>query len=85
MTQTQTPDHIFALLKAALVELFEIDAFKVRPAALLREDLDLDSIDAVDLMLKLKALTGKSLSPETFKQVKTVQDVVTALHAALQK
>ena len=85
MPQTQTPDQIFAHLKAALVELFEIDAVKVRPAALLREDLDLDSIDAVDLMLKLKALTGKSLSPETFKQVKTVQDVVTALQAALQK
>ncbi len=47
------------------------------------EDLDLDSIDAVDLAVKFKDLTGKRLSPETFKSVRTVQDVVDALAGLL--
>jgi acyl carrier protein len=42
----------------------------------LYEDLDLDSIDAVDLVVKLRAITGKKIDPEAFKKVRTVEDVV---------
>ena len=42
----------------------------------LYEELDLDSIDAVDLMVKLRELTGKKMEPEAFKLVRTVRDVV---------
>jgi acyl carrier protein len=42
-------------------------------------DLDIDSIDAVDIAVKLKQLTGKRLQPEIFKSVRTVRDVVNAL------
>ena len=48
-------------------------------------DLDIDSIDAVDLAVKLKQLTGKRLEPEVFKTVRTVQDVVDALTGLLAK
>ena len=37
--------------------------------------LDLDSIDAVDMMIKLQELTGCKVSPEDFKGVRTVGDV----------
>lgn len=40
------------------------------------QDLDLDSIDAVDLVVKLREITGKKIEPDAFKQVRTVQDVV---------
>ena len=41
---------IFDKLKAALIEDFEMDEAKVTPEARLYEDLELDSIDAVDLI-----------------------------------
>ena len=41
-------DEIFEILKKALVELFEIDEGKVVPEAKIYEDLQIDSIDAID-------------------------------------
>jgi acyl carrier protein len=59
--------------------MFELDKAKITPAANLYSDLDIDSIDAVDLAVKFKELTGKRLQPEVFKTIRTVQDVVNAL------
>ncbi|HET7650383.1 MAG TPA: acyl carrier protein [Gammaproteobacteria bacterium] len=70
----QTQD-IFQTLKDTLVEQFELDPAKITPDARLYEDLDLDSIDAVDMVIKLQELTGTKVSPEEFKEVRTVGDV----------
>lgn len=75
----QTRDEIFTELKSLLVKLFEIRPDQVVPEAHLYKDLDIDSIDAVDLMMHLKELTGKKIQPEQFKHVRTVQDVVDAV------
>lgn len=69
------PQDIFPTLKATLVEQFEIDPDAITPEARLNEDLDLDSIDAVDMIIKVQELTGCKVSPEDFKQVRTVGDV----------
>lgn len=69
------------MLVDMLHEMFELDKSKITPDANLYSDLDIDSIDAVDLAVKLKELTGKRLQPEVFKSVRTVQDVVNALAA----
>ena len=45
----------------------------------LASDLDVDSIDAIDLVVKIKELTGKQVNPEDFKNVRTVQDVVVVI------
>ncbi|ESH93685.1 acyl carrier protein [Cupriavidus gilardii] len=74
-----THEEIFARVAAVLEETFEIDAERIRPDARLYEDLDIDSIDAVDLLVKLKPMLNKPLKPEQFKSVRTVQDVVAAL------
>jgi acyl carrier protein len=76
-----TRDEIFARLRDALVELFELDPKSIVPQASLMSDLDLDSIDAIDLMLKLKEITGKKIQPEAFRHVRTVQDIVDAVDA----
>lgn len=76
-----TKDDIFKRIQAILVETFDIDAERIAPDAKLRDDLDIDSIDAVDLMVQLKPLVGQRLQPEAFKMVRTVGDVVDALHA----
>jgi acyl carrier protein len=78
-TAMQTPDQIFAQLKDLLVKLFEIKPEQVVPQAHLFNDLDIDSIDAIDLMMHLKELTGKKIQPEAFKHVRTVQDIVDAV------
>ena len=70
---------IFSTLQGLFEELFEIEPQKVTPDARLYEDLDIDSIEAVDLVVRLKEITGKSVEPEQFKSVRTVQDIVDAV------
>ena len=62
-----------------LAEMFELDKATLSAESNLYEDLDIDSIDAVDLAVKLKQLTGKRLQPEVFKTIRTIGDVVDAL------
>ncbi len=80
---TKTREEVFAHLCQTLVELFEIEPDKIRPEANLYTDLDIDSIDAVDLVLKLKEFTGQKILPQQFKHVRTVNDVVDAVMAIL--
>ena len=76
----QSREEIFATLQAALVELFELDAERVTLEANLYEDLEIDSIDAVDLIDHIKRQTGKKIAAEQFKAVRTVGDVVEAVY-----
>lgn len=62
-----------------LAEMFELDQAQLTADSNLYSDLDIDSIDAVDLAVKLKQLTGKRLQPEVFKTIRTIGDVVDAL------
>ncbi|MFM4808044.1 acyl carrier protein [Aeromonas hydrophila] len=78
-----TRDDIFAQIKAALVELFEVDEEAITPEARLYQDLELDSIDAIDLVVHLQKLTGKKIKPEEFKSVRSVNDVVDAVEHLL--
>ncbi|USD38999.1 MULTISPECIES: acyl carrier protein [Ferrimonas] len=72
-------EELFAELSAILVEEFEIEAADITAEASLYEDLDLDSIDAVDLVIKLQQTTGVKIQPEEFKAVRSVNDVLDAL------
>ena len=74
-------DEIFTKLKDILVSEFEIEEDSITPDATLFDDLDLDSIDSIDLIQKMKELmpAGTKFDPAIFKTVKTVQDVVDAL------
>ncbi|KRC22678.1 acyl carrier protein [Acidovorax sp. Root219] len=73
-------EAIYERIAAILRETFEIDAARITPEARLYDDLDIDSIDAVDLIVQLKPWVGKRLNADAFKSVRTVQDVVDALH-----
>ncbi|WP_241149714.1 acyl carrier protein, partial [Pseudomonas viridiflava] len=46
----------------------------------LYQDLEIDSIDAVDLIDHIKRKTGKKIAAEEFKSVRTVNDVVEAVY-----
>jgi len=80
-----TNQDIFDRLREILIETFDIDPSAIHPEARLYEDLDIDSIDAVDLIVKLKPLVGKKLQPEAFKAVRSLQDVVDALQGLIKE
>lgn len=80
----QTRDDIFNTLRDALVELFELDPTRVTLDANLYQDLEIDSIDAVDLIDHIKRQTGKKIAAEEFKAVRTVNDVVEAVYRLVQ-
>ncbi len=71
-------------LKNILVNDFEIDESKIIPEANLFEDLDFDSIDAVDLAVRLQDYTKQKISPDNFKQIRTINDVVDAIENLLK-
>ncbi len=73
-------DEILHVLTDILEEMFEVDPTDVAPDALLYDDLDIDSIDAIDLIARLRTLTGKKIEPDEFKAVRTVADVVDAVY-----
>ena len=73
-------DDILQLIRDIMQEMFEIEANEVTLEANLYEDLDFDSIDAVDMIVKLKEMTGKALKPEDFKNARTINDVVEAVY-----
>lgn len=72
-------DLLYAKIKDILVDQFEVDESAISLDANLYEELEIDSIDAVDLLVQLKELTGKKISPEVFKDVRTIGDVLDAL------
>ena len=80
-----TSDDIFKILKGILVDDFEVVPENIVYDANLFEDLDLDSVDAVDLAVRLQQYTNKKISPENFKQIETIGDVVQAIEKLLQE
>jgi acyl carrier protein len=80
-----TPEQAYSQIVTYLTDTFEIPADQVRPEALLIDDLGLDSIDAVDLMVKLQEQTGRKVSPDQFETIRTVQDLVTLVQSLATK
>lgn len=74
-----TREDIFNTLRDALVELFEIEPERVTPQANLYTDLEIDSIDAIDLIDHVRRQTGRKLDANDFRTVRTVDDVVQAM------
>lgn len=74
-----TKDDIYRRIVDILERTFEIEPSQVTFQSRLYEDLEIDSIDAVDLIVQLKPVIGRRLDPEAFKSVRTVGDVVDAL------
>lgn len=79
-----TKNELFERIAAILHDSFEIEPARITPEARLYDDLDIDSIDAVDLIVQLKPLLGRSLQPDAFKSVRTVQDIVDVLYGLIR-
>ena len=83
MDKKYSKEEIYNKLCEILEDEFEIDKSLMKMEANLFTDLDLDSIDAVDLAVRLQQFTDKRISPEEFKQIRTLNDVVEAIYDLL--
>jgi acyl carrier protein len=78
-----TRDEIFIQVRDLLVRSFEIDPALIKPEALLFQELELDSIDAIDMVVQLQEWTGRYVPEESLRGIRTVDDVVTLVEAHL--
>ena len=76
----KTQEEIFLTIRQLMTEMFELAPEDIVLNANLSQDLDIDSIDAVDLMVRLRDITGKRINPEDFKNAHTIQDVVDTVY-----
>ena len=83
MAEKFTKEQILEELRKILTEELEIGEENIKPEANLFQDLDLDSIDAVDIAVRMQKFTDKKLSPAEFKKIQTINDVVEAVYALL--
>lgn len=81
----QSKDDIFNYLKGILIEQLECSEADIHPDAKLYDDLDLDSIDAVDMIVVLQRKTKIKVDPDRFKEVKSIQDIVDVVHDLLHE
>ena len=77
-------EDIITAIKDIMVEQFEIDEQAITLEARLYEDLDFDSIDAVDMIVRIKEMTGKAIKAEDFRTVRSIGDVVDVVYRMLQ-
>jgi acyl carrier protein len=79
LTNTMSKEEIYTCIVDILHEMFEIEKSRITLQTNLYTELDIDSIDAVDIVVKLNQITGKRIQPDVFRAVRTVQDVVDVL------
>lgn len=76
-------DEILDRIRSTLVALFQLEPADITPAARLYEDLEIDSIDVVDLMDEVQRFTGSKVTAEDFRSVRTVGDLITVMQRLL--
>lgn len=72
-------DQIFDHIHQVLVDLFEVNPEQISPSAKLYDDLDIDSIDSIDMLIELKRIIGKDIDPQAFKHARTISDVANVI------
>jgi acyl carrier protein len=80
-----TRDEIFERIAEILADSFELDRAEIKPEATLYEDLDLDSIDAIDIFVQLREVTGRRPDPADARKIRTVEELVAFVEAEIAK
>jgi acyl carrier protein len=80
-----TDDELLERVRATLVELFDLEPDEITPQARLFEDLEIDSIDVVDLMDHVRRYTGRKVTAEDFRSVRTVADLIGVIERLQQQ
>jgi acyl carrier protein len=75
-------DQILGSVRNMMADTFELDADRITLDARLYEDLDLDSIDALDMVVKLQEIIHRRVEEQELRSLRTVGDVVEMVAAA---
>ncbi|MFT3921049.1 MAG: acyl carrier protein [Myxococcales bacterium] len=78
-------EEIYARIRHTLESNFEIPAERITPEARLQEDLELDSIDAIDMAVQIQEMTNVRVDEEELKTLRTVNDTVELVVALLAR
>ncbi len=84
-TATPSAAEVLEQLRSMMASEFGLAADDIEPGAHLVDDLDLDSIDLVDLAVTLEDQSGIKLDEDEIKSVRTVGDAVDVIHAAFTR
>jgi acyl carrier protein len=82
---TLSRDEIFAKIVEILSDSFELDPKKITRESTLYDELDLDSIDAIDIFTQLRETTGRRPDPADARQVRTVDELIDFVLAEIEK
>lgn len=77
-----TRDAIFDKVAQLMADLFDLDKAKIKPESRF-EELQLTSLDAIDLVVELQQMTGRKVTETKLRDVRTVGDIVTLVEAHL--
>ncbi|MGH8150773.1 MAG: acyl carrier protein [Steroidobacteraceae bacterium] len=77
-------ERVYQMIRSALIRLFRLDPARITPEARLADDLEIDSIDAVDLVEEVKRATGRKVGPEELRAVRTVSDLARAVERLIR-
>ncbi len=84
-TPPTTREEIMTEIVRTMAETFELDPAEFKPEVNLFEDLDLDSIDAIDMAVKMQDISGKRIGEEAPKELRTVSDVVDLMERLIKE
>jgi len=76
---SSSAEEIWSIVREVLRTEFALVDEDLRPAAHLADDLDLDSVDAVALLVRLEDATGLDLDEDDLRSLATLQNVVDLL------
>lgn len=79
-----TREEVFEKVSQKISELFDIDRSKITPEARF-QDLELTSLDAIDLVIELQQMTGRKVKEAGLRSIRTVDDLVTVVLAHFEE
>jgi acyl carrier protein len=69
-------EQILEYVRTTMAEMFELAIEDIHEGAKVFEELDLDSIDAIDLVARLQQFTGQRITEAAMREVRSVGDIV---------
>jgi len=78
------PQDVFTIVKNILVRELEISEDKVTPDARIQEDLGADSLDVMNITMRIEDEFDIKIPDEDITKIQTVQDIVDYINSKIQ-
>ena len=78
-----TPEEISVTVKEIFHKTLKVDPEKIQPETVLKDDLNLDSLDMIEVVYEVEDHFDVQIPEESIKDIQTFQQVVDGLIKAL--